>query len=95
VAAAAFVLVARYAPETKAPRPRRIDLPGQLLLIVTLAAPGEIEFTSPDADQDEIGLPGLLTAAGARLVSTAPLRPSLEEVFLGLTTSNRQGAGIR
>jgi EmrB/QacA subfamily drug resistance transporter len=37
VAAAAFVLVARYAPETKAPRPRRADLLGQLFLIVTLA----------------------------------------------------------
>jgi ABC-2 type transport system ATP-binding protein len=62
---------------------------------VVEGAPGQIEFTSPDADRVEIGLPGLLAAAGARLVSTAPLRPSLEEVFLALTTPNRQGAGIR
>jgi ABC-2 type transport system ATP-binding protein len=58
-------------------------------------APGQIEFTAPDADQVEIGLPGLLAAAGARLVSTAPLRPSLEEVFLALTTPNREGAELR
>ena len=38
VAAVAFALVARYAPETRAPRPRRVDLLGQVLLIVTLAA---------------------------------------------------------
>jgi EmrB/QacA subfamily drug resistance transporter len=36
VAACAFALVARYAPETRAPRPRRADVPGQVLLILTL-----------------------------------------------------------
>ena len=36
VAAAAFVLAARYAPETRAPHPRRADPPGQILLMLTL-----------------------------------------------------------
>ena len=36
VATAAFVLAARYAPETRAPHPRRADPPGQLLLMLTL-----------------------------------------------------------
>jgi EmrB/QacA subfamily drug resistance transporter len=38
VVAVAFTLAARYAPETQAPRPRRADPPGQVLLIVTLGA---------------------------------------------------------
>jgi EmrB/QacA subfamily drug resistance transporter len=33
-----FVLLARYAPESRARRPRRVDPPGQILIIVALAS---------------------------------------------------------
>jgi EmrB/QacA subfamily drug resistance transporter len=38
VVAITLLLVSRYAPETKAPHPRGIDLPGQGLILVTVAA---------------------------------------------------------
>jgi MFS family permease len=38
VVAVAIVLLAKFAPDTKAPHPRRTDVPGQVMILVTLAA---------------------------------------------------------
>lgn len=59
-------------------------------------AAGEIEISAADPAEVEAHLVGLLAACGARVVSLSPVRPSLEEVFLGLTAApTEDGKGDR
>lgn len=59
-------------------------------------AAGEIEISAADPAEVEERLVGLLAACDARVVSLAPVRPSLEEVFLGLTAAPAEdGKGDR
>jgi ABC-2 type transport system ATP-binding protein len=58
-------------------------------------SPGVIEFSASDPDAVELNVAGLLTACAARVVSVAPARPTLEEVFLALTTGQDQSAGAQ
>lgn len=86
VVVAALVLVAVFVPESRAQRPRRLDLPGQVLLTVALAlfvallieGPG-IGWTSPTA------LTGYaLTAASAAAFVRVELRRGEPLMDLGL-----------
>ncbi|MBV8990404.1 MAG: DUF4162 domain-containing protein, partial [Solirubrobacterales bacterium] len=56
----------------------------------TEQAPGELELTAPDPAEVEKHLAAVLAASGSRVVSIAPLRPSLEDVFLSLTSTPTQ-----
>ncbi len=60
---------------------------------VSEVAPGEIEFTAVDPGEVEARIAGLLSACDARVVSVAPARPTLEEVFLSLTTDRGEQMG--
>jgi ABC-2 type transport system ATP-binding protein len=61
----------------------------------TEAAPGEIEVTAASDEMVESELVGLLAACNARVVSFAPRRPTLEEVFFSLTATPASGVGGR
>jgi len=61
----------------------------------TEAAPGEIEVTAASDEMVESELVGLLAACNARVVSFAPRRPTLEEVFFSLTGTPAGGVGGR
>ena len=55
--------------------------------VVSESSPGEFEVQVGDPDQAELELPRALAGSGARIVSICPRSPSLEEVFLALTTA--------
>ena len=62
----------------------------------TEQAAGELELTAQDPAEVEKHLTAVLAACGSRVVSISPIRPSLEEVFLSLTSNRAQqqdGAG--
>jgi ABC-2 type transport system ATP-binding protein len=59
------------------------------------AALGEIEVTAASDEMVESELVGLLAACEARVVSFAPRRPTLEEVFFSLTATPAGGVGAR
>jgi len=59
------------------------------------ASPGEIEVTAASDEMVESELVGLLAACEARVVSFAPRRPTLEEVFFSLTATPASGVGGR
>jgi ABC-2 type transport system ATP-binding protein len=59
------------------------------------AAPGEIEVTAASDEMVESELVELLAACEARVVSFAPRRPTLEEVFYSLTATSAGGVGGR
>jgi ABC-2 type transport system ATP-binding protein len=59
------------------------------------AAPGEIEVTAASDEMVESELVGLLAACEARVVSFAPRRLTLEEVFFSLTATPAGGVGGR
>jgi hypothetical protein len=65
-----MVATVRYVPESRAPRPRRINLPGQLLIIAALGALTYAVIQGPVAS-------GLCIAAGLALPAPArrPPRP--------------------
>ena len=56
-------------------------------------SPGVIEFSAMDPDAVEVNIPGLVSACGARVISVAPACPTLEEVFLSLTTDRTDQPG--
>jgi EmrB/QacA subfamily drug resistance transporter len=73
VVAVTFALITRFAPETKAPHPRRLDLPGQLLILVTIASAtaGFIEAPAQGwASAPIIGLFALALLALAGFIAT-------------------------
>jgi EmrB/QacA subfamily drug resistance transporter len=69
VAAIAFVLAARYAPETRAPHPRRADLPGQAFLLLTLAAVTYAIIEGPARGWTSPSIAGLFAVAVLGLVA--------------------------
>ncbi|HEU0316526.1 MAG TPA: MFS transporter [Solirubrobacteraceae bacterium] len=66
----AFALTARFVPESRAPRPRRIDLVGQALVIVGL---GSLTSAIIEGGRLGWGSPAILGLAGLALVALAGL----------------------
>jgi EmrB/QacA subfamily drug resistance transporter len=66
---AALLLVARFVPETKAPRPRRIDPVGQVLVIVVLATLIYVIIEGPGAGWGSPEIVVLLGVAGLGAVA--------------------------
>jgi EmrB/QacA subfamily drug resistance transporter len=77
IAVAAIVLAARFVPESRASRPRRLDPVGQLLVIVALASLTYAIIDAPRAgwgSAQTIALFGVSLAAVAGLVAYEPRR---------------------
>lgn len=68
----AIALTARFVPESRAPRPRRADPIGQLLMIVMLAS-----LTTAIIEGSELGWtsPAILTLTGTAIIALAALIP--------------------
>jgi EmrB/QacA subfamily drug resistance transporter len=84
IAAAAFVLAASYAPETRAPRPRRADPAGQVLLIVALATLTYAVIEGPTDGWGSVEIVGLFAAALVGLASFVGVEHRKEEPLLEL-----------
>lgn len=83
---AAIALTARFVPESRAPRPRRVDAVGQLLVMVALASLTYAIIDAPQAGWNSLttlGLLGLTIAAIGSLLAYEPARvdPLLELRF--------------
>jgi EmrB/QacA subfamily drug resistance transporter len=72
VGLAAIVLVHRFVPESRAPRPRRLDPVGQALVILVL---GSLTYAIIEGAKAGWGSPWILACAGASLVAFAVLVP--------------------
>jgi EmrB/QacA subfamily drug resistance transporter len=84
VGVAAVVLTARFVPESKAPRPRRLDPVGQLLVIVTLAALTYGIIEGPSAGWSSTQTVGLLLLAAAALATLVGYERRRSEPLLEL-----------
>jgi EmrB/QacA subfamily drug resistance transporter len=74
----AFVLAARYVPESRADHPRRVDLPGQVLIIVTLASLTYAIIEGPThgwTSTTILSLFAVAAVAGAALIAAERRRP--------------------
>ncbi|MDT0317527.1 DHA2 family efflux MFS transporter permease subunit [Streptomyces millisiae] len=70
VGLAALVLTARFVPESRAPRPRRLDPVGQVLVIVLL---GSLTFGIIEGGKEGWGSPVLLVCFGIALLAVCAL----------------------
>lgn len=75
VGIAAMVLAARYIPESKAPRPRRVDPLGQLLVFVILATVTYAVIEGPHAGWGSTTIIGLFAAALLSLIALLVYEP--------------------
>lgn len=75
VGLAAMVLAARYIPESKAPRPRRVDPLGQLLVFVILATVTYAVIEGPHAGWGSTTIIGLFAAAVLSLIALLIYEP--------------------
>jgi EmrB/QacA subfamily drug resistance transporter len=69
VGIAAFVLAQKYIPESRAPRPRRVDPVGQVLVIVILASLTYAIIEGPGAGWTSTRIVGLFAVAAAALIA--------------------------
>jgi len=79
---AAVALTARFVPESRAPRPRRIDAIGQTLVIVLLASLTYAIIEGPSAGWQSPEILGLFGVAAAALVGLLWYEPRREEPLL-------------
>ena len=84
VAAIAFALVTRNAPETRAPRPRRADPPGQALLIATLATVTYATIEGPALGWASASITGCYAVAGLSLAAFVTVERRRAEPLLEL-----------
>lgn len=82
VGAAAMLLAARYIPESKAPRPRRVDLLGQLLVFVVLATVTYAVIEGPHAGWNSATIIGLFATAAFALVALLIYEPRRHEPLI-------------
>jgi EmrB/QacA subfamily drug resistance transporter len=82
IGAAAMLLAARYIPESKAPRPRRVDPVGQLLVFVILATVTYAVIEGPHAGWGSSIIIGLFTAAALALGTLLVYEPRRHEPLI-------------
>ncbi|WP_426270581.1 MFS transporter [Dyella kyungheensis] len=82
VGIAAMVLAARYIPESKAPRPRRVDPLGQLLVFVILATVTYAVIEGPHAGWGSTTIVGLFTTAALALIALLVYEPRRHEPLI-------------
>jgi EmrB/QacA subfamily drug resistance transporter len=74
----------RYVPESRAPRPRRVDVPGQLLMIVFLGSLTYAVIQGPAAGWASPPILALFAAAGGALAAFAAVERRRAEPLLEL-----------
>jgi EmrB/QacA subfamily drug resistance transporter len=84
VGLAALVLTMRFVPESRAPRPRRVDPLGQALVIVLLASLTYAIIEAPSAGWLSAQTLGLFVLAGAALVALLVYEPRRGDPLLEL-----------
>ena len=82
VGAAAMLLAARYIPESKAPRPRRVDAIGQLLVFVILASVTYAVIEGPHEGWESSTIVGFFAAAALSLVALLIYEPRRHEPLI-------------
>jgi EmrB/QacA subfamily drug resistance transporter len=81
---AAILLTLRFAPESRAPRPRRFDPVGQALVIVLFATLTYGVIEAPSRGWSSAPILGALSAAGVALVALLRYEPRREEPLVDL-----------
>ena len=81
---AAFVMAARFVPESKAPHPRRLDPVGQILVLLTLAAVTYGIIEGPSAGWGSPEIVGCFAVGVAALIALLRYEPRREEPLLDL-----------
>ncbi len=81
---AALVLTALFVPESRAPRPRRADPVGQLLMIVLLASVTYAIIESPGRSWDSPAIAGCATLAAIALAGIVRYEPRREDPLIDL-----------
>lgn len=84
VGAAAMLLAARFIPESKAPRPRRIDPVGQMLVFIILAAVTYAVIEGPHAGWGSTTIVGLFSVAALSLVALLIYEPRRHEPLIDI-----------
>lgn len=82
VGAAAMVLAARYIPESRAPRPRRVDPIGQLLVFLVLATVTYAVIEGPHLGWGSSTIVGLFAAAALSLIALLAYEPRRDEPLI-------------
>lgn len=84
VGIAAFLLAARFVPESRAPHPRRIDPVGQVLVLLTLASVTFGIIEGPDRGWGSAGIVGCFVLGVVSLVTLLIWEPRRPEPLLDL-----------
>jgi EmrB/QacA subfamily drug resistance transporter len=84
VGVAALILTALFVPESKAPHPRRLDPPGQMLVIVLLASLTYGIIEGPDAGWASARILGCFAIAAAALACLIGYEPRRREPLIDL-----------
>lgn len=82
VGAAAMLLAARYIPESRAPRARRIDPIGQLLVFIILATLTYAVIEGPHAGWGSMTIVGLFAVAAFSLIALLIYEPRRQEPLI-------------
>ncbi len=84
IGAAMIAATLRYVPESRAPRPRRVDVPGQLLMIVFLGSLTYAVIQGPVSGWTAAPILALFAAAAASLVAFVAVERRHREPLLEL-----------
>ncbi len=84
VGVAAFLLAGRFVPESRAPRPRRIDPVGQTLVLLVLALVTYGIIEGPSAGWTSPVIAGCFVVGAAALIALLVYEPRREEPLLDL-----------